>query len=452
MKKTLIIFPIHLFKTIPHGYDVIIVEDQRFFTDFRYHKMKLAYHRATMKYYEHYLGKHKVSVKYYEDVTDVFYQKLTTKKDKSFYYYETFDTSVESRMKKYGFTKLKTPNFLCPPPGKRYKNFMEFYKAQRRRLNLLLVSGKPKGGKWTYDTQNRKKLPKELKFKPPSKISNKYVREAIHYVSKKFPHNYGSLDNFIFPTTHRDAKKWLITFLKKKLKYFGKYEDAISTKTNFAYHSMLSPMMNIGLLTDQEVIKELVKYESKVPIQSYEGFLRQIIGWRNYCVYVWANIKSSNQLKATKPLPYKKFWTATTGITHVDDAIKNIIKYGYTHHIVRLMVLGNYMLLCGYKPTDVYTIFMEWFVDSYEVFMKMNVYAMSQYSMKLLTRPYFSSANYILKMSNYSKHDSWVPKFNLLFRNFVCKHRKILRKNYSYAGIVASIDKAGAHCHHNQVE
>jgi len=199
--------------------------------------------------------------------------------------------------------------------------------------------------------------------------------------------------------------------------------------------------MNIGLITDSEVIKISYNYYLKnkkdIPIQSIEAFLRQIIGWRNY-VYVLYMLEGktmfeSNQLRHYNKLPYKQLWTATTNITPIDDAINYIIRYSYTHHIQRLMFLGAYLLLLNIDPKEVYRIFMEWTIDAYDWVMVPNIFGMSQYATPLMmTRPYFSSYNYLLKMSNYKKAE-WCSIWEALYYTFINKHKKMLKKNYAFA-------------------
>jgi deoxyribodipyrimidine photolyase-related protein len=207
--------------------------------------------------------------------------------------------------------------------------------------------------------------------------------------------------------------------------------------------------MNIGLLTDKEVIEETLKYENKVPINSFEGFIRQIIGWRNYVYTVYLikgdKLKKSNFLQHKMTINknfYKRLWTGRTNIKPIDDIINKIVQYGYAHHIERLMYLGNYLLLCMIKPNDIYNIFMEWTIDAYEWVMIPNVYGMSQYADGgiMMTRPYFASSNYILKMSNYKK-DDWCIIFDSLYYNFINKHQSILKKNYSTALSVSNWNK-----------
>lgn len=447
-----IIFPIHLFKNIKelkNHKNVLLIEEPRYFTDFNFHKLKLAYHRATMKKYEDYLINNdiKVSYKNFDTIDKTFYKKLSQQYDE-IYYYNPTDYELEEKLKFKNFIQLPSQNFLITKEltdenkilfynNQKY-NFMNFYKWQRKRLNILIKKDeKPVGDKWTFDKENRKALPKGIELSSPKTLNNEYIEEAIKYVNKHFKDNYGSLEHFIYPISHDQAKKWLINFLDKKFKNFGKYEDAIDKDNNFVFHSILSPMMNIGLLTDNEVIEETLKYEKNTPVEAFEGFIRQIIGWRNYVLmmyfYEHTKMEKNNFLKAKMALPFQKFWEGTTGIEPVDNAIHEIEKYAYTHHIIRLMVLGNFMLLLGIKPKDVYTIFMEWAIDAYAWVMYANVYGMSQHSSGniMMTRPYFSSSNYILRMSNYKKNEDWCVIFDCLYYYFINKHQKYLKTNYS---------------------
>lgn len=451
-----ILFPIHLFSDITNlkNKDVYLIEDPRYFTDFKYHRLKLAYHRATMKCYFGYLKSKKINVKYidFNDDINKLYKKLY-KKYKNIETYDLGDNVLKKRLIKYipSIEFKQTLNFLVNEEllknnldkfynGKKF-NFMNFYKWQRIRLNILTdKNNKPVGGRWTFDKNNRKKLPDKIDI-PKTDIlinqdSNEYIEEAKEYVIKHFKDNYGSLDNFIYPIDFQQSDKWLEYFLKKKFNNFGPYEDAVDKYNNFLFHSVLSPMMNIGLLTDTQVINETLKYQGKVPINSFEGFLRQVIGWRNYMYSVYLlkgeTIKKSNFLKHKNKLNFKIMWgEQKTNIIPIDNIIENIVKYGYCHHIERLMYLGNFLLLCMITPHNVYNIFMQWTIDAYEWVMIPNVYCMSQYSSTIMTtRPYFSSSNYILKISNFKK-GYWCKIFDNLFYNFVNKHKKILSKNYS---------------------
>lgn len=202
-------------------------------------------------------------------------------------------------------------------------------------------------------------------------------------------------------------------------------------------------MMNIGLLTDTEVVTISYKYylnnTNSISIQSFEGFIRQVIGWRNY-VYTLYLLEGTTMIETNQLKHYNKindkFWTGNTGMKPVDIIIDKIIKYSYAHHIERLMYLGNFMLLCFIDPKDVYKIFMEWTIDAYDWVMVPNIFGMSQYSTSIvMTRPYFSSSNYINKMSSFKKslNDGWSETWDALYYNFINKHQKLFKTNYAIA-------------------
>jgi len=300
-------------------------------------------------------------------------------------------------------------------------------------------NGTPKGGQWSFDKDNRKKLPTSVKIPPlPGSITDKYITEAKKYVSEHFPTNYGSLDNFIYPIDHKSAKKWLQNFIKTKFKDFGIYEDAETERDPFLFHSVLTPMMNIGLLTDWEVLDEVLSHQDKIPLNSMEGFIRQVIGWRNYIYTVYYfegdKMKTMNFMNHHHKINHKIMWEGKTDIQPIDYIINKIDNYAYAHHIERLMYLGNFLLICQINPNDVYNLFMEWTIDAYEWVMVPNVYSMSQFADGglMMTRPYFSSSNYILSMSDYKKAP-WCKTWDALYYNFINKHRSYLIRNYATA-------------------
>jgi deoxyribodipyrimidine photolyase-related protein len=459
-----IIFPTQLFYKLNHldkNELIFLIEEPRYFTDFNFHKLKLAYHRATMKKYYDMLIKKGYDVKYieYNKVTDNFYIQL-----KNVRYIDPNDFKLEKKLKKLikDFIKLENINFLVKSTEldniKKliYKNnkysHSGFYKYQRIKLNILINQyNEPINNKWSFDTENRLSLPEDYK---PKKIINKnkindYIKEANEYINKNFPNNYGSLDNFIYPIDNKSSKLWLNKFLKERLKLFGKYQDAVSKDDHFINHSVLSPMMNIGILTDNEIVtisyNYYLKHKSTITIQSFEGFIRQVIGWRNYIFTIYklegAEMHKYNLLNHKNKIN-KNFWLGTTGIEPIDDIIKNIVKYAYAHHIERLMYLGNFMLLCLIDPNQVYNIFMEWTIDAYDWVMVPNVYGMSQYATgnKIMTRPYFSSSNYIHRMSNYKK-DKWSIIWDALYYNFINNHQKLFKHNYAIAQQVNNWNK-----------
>ncbi len=467
MKKIGLIFPHQIFKKQPvleHVEEVYLIEDSLFFGDkyhpANFHKLKLVFHRASMKEYEQILKKN-IRVTYVE------YDKRKTIRDivkkigqAKFFVVNPTDYLLEKRLKESCkfLTVLPTPLFInTQEENKKYLEgrstyFMHhFYQHQRKHLNILMTNtGKPIGGRWSFDDQNREKLPKnEYKelLKRPQSRNTQYISEAQAYVEKHFKHNPGNLDHFIYPTNHKESEKWFEKFLQERLEKFGPYEDAIIQEHYLVYHSLLSPLLNVGLLNPRDVIEQAIKYaeKHKTPINSLEGFIRQIIGWREYMRMVYEELgtkmRKGNAWKHTQNLS-PAFYNGSTGILPIDTAIQTVLQTAYCHHIERLMVLGNFMFLAEVKPTKVYQWFMELFIDAYDWVMVPNVYAMSQDTNQgiITTKPYISGSNYILKMSDYKK-DAWSDVWDALFWNFVHKHKAYLKENARMNFIVAQAEK-----------
>jgi deoxyribodipyrimidine photolyase-related protein len=255
------------------------------------------------------------------------------------------------------------------------------------------------------------------------------------------------MDAFNYPVTRKQAFESFHLFLEQRLTNFGAYEDAIVKSESTLFHSVITPYLNIGLITPDEVIKGILDFSSNnsVPLNSLEGFVRQVIGWREFMrgIYVADGVKqrNSNFWNYDKPMP-KSFYDGTTGLEPLDDTIKKCLKTGYAHHIERLMILGNLMLLIGIKPNSTYKWFMEMFIDSYDWVMVPNVYGMSQFSDGglLATKPYISGSNYILKMSDYKKGD-WCGIWDSLYWSFVNRNREFFKKNPRMNMMVAMYDK-----------
>jgi deoxyribodipyrimidine photolyase-related protein len=324
-----------------------------------------------------------------------------------------------------------------------------FYKWQRKRLNILIENREqPIGGKWSFDKENRNPYDKNYNEDKIITYSNKYIEEAKNYIKNNFNNNFGLVEYIYYPITHEDARIHLKNFIKKRLETFGKYQDGISNKVIFGSHSILSPLLNIGLITPDIVIKEVLYYynTNNKSLVSVEAFIRQLIGWRSYIRFIYiyhgSEMKTMNRLNHKKKLP-KSWYNEGTKIRIVDDMITKVKKYGYLHHIERLMIMGNIGLLLKIDPKELYEWFMICFIDSYEWVMIPNVYGMSQYSLiniSMMTRPYISSSNYIKKMSNYKKED-WYDKWDALYWNFVNDNREILKKIYAIAMQVKLLDK-----------
>ncbi len=519
----------------PPSAQIILYEADVYFTKYKYHKLRLAFARAAFKNYAEWIEKkYKRKVKYINFNEDF---AIATAKSTHFHIHvydpvdhdvskwlksdliEFFPTSLRKNVK---ITIHETPMFLCSTPDiKNYKSNIggssgsnpiykqtSFYIWQRKRMQLLLdTAGKPIGGKWSFDKENRLPFPKPVNGADSMQKSNnsrkhktnpydtilpanttKHVIEAIKYVEKWFAGNPGVISggSLYLPTDHAGAKKQFKRFLAEKLACFGPYQDASRNDVIFGCHTVISPLLNVGLLTPQWVVNELIAHwKSKSAVlrgtakqkllESVEALLRQIIGWREIVrlLYVeeYPTMVKSNFFKHTKKLPQE--WYADPfkmaensaksklhQITPVYDLLKKVWVVSYANHIERLMYLGGFMLLCEFSPVTIHDWFMCMFIDSYQWVMAANVYAMSQYATPILmTKPYFSSSNYIMKMSGVSAHPTtspigsmqpktaqtktaqnkpsndlnWQEIWNSLYYAFIAKHKVYFAKNYATA-------------------
>ncbi len=449
MKTAFLIYPHQLFEDITRlkSSDIVfLIEDPLYFSEFKFHKQKLVLHRASMQKYKQYLEQNQIKVAYLEfhqlakteSIADILQQHQIQKVE----IYDLVDDWLYTRLSKYlslasiqlnihNSTMFLTSDsefkeFFESRTGSRKYWMNDFYIWQRKRLNILIEDNKPQGGRWSFDTENRKKLPKDIIIPNTFEIqNNSYIKEARDYIEKYFPDNFGQTDTFWCPIDFQVAKSHLKEFLHTRLELFGPYEDAITQQSASVFHSTISPLLNNGLLTPDYVIKETLEFVdiNKISLASVEGFIRQIIGWREYirALYVLEGrkIRTSNYFVSNKSMP-KAMWVAETGIEPIDYHIEVLKKYAYTHHIPRLMVLGNYMNLCHIEPNAVYEWFMEMYIDAYDWVMVPNVYSMTLYADGglLTTKPYIASSNYILKMSDFKKGE-WCDTLDALFWNFV---------------------------------
>ena len=305
------------------------------------------------------------------------------------------------------------------------------------------------GDKWTFDTENRKKYPKNKKAPSIHYPENsKFYKEARKYTEKNFGENYGNLSSYqLYPVTFEEAENWFNQFLELRFADFGVYEDSIVEREHFLHHSVLSPLLNIGLLNAEKVLREAIEYakDFDIPINSLEGFVRQILGWREFVrgIYVYEGTfqRNKNYWKHKNSLP-KSFYDAKTKIKPIDSTILKVLETGYAHHIERLMIFANFMNLLKLNPDEVYQWFMEMFIDSYDWVMVPNVYGMSSFSDggKMSTKPYISGSNYIKKMSDYAGGE-WTEKWDALFWNFVNENRQFFKSNPRLGMMLRTLDK-----------
>ncbi|MGE8721979.1 cryptochrome/photolyase family protein [Leptospira terpstrae] len=475
MKKGLLILGNQLFdlsKLVPEGmrinYTIFMREDEELCNYFQFHKHKIAFFFLAMRRYAdelktlgfkvHYEFSQRQTITYENSFSNF----LDQNEFREIHTFEIEDKFFELRIKhilnnrNIPWIEHKTPMFLTSREefkqylSKMHKPFMKtFYQFQRKKLEILINENKePIGGKWSYDLENRKKLPRGMI--PPS-VPNIEIpledKKVLEFVEKQFPNHPGNTKDFWLPTTRGGAKSWLQNFLKLRLYNFGAYEDALSIEFPFIYHSILTPFLNVGLLTPREVIEETLCFAktNEVPIESLEGFIRQIIGWREFVRGIYQNYSEiqfeSNFFKHHIKLN-KHWYQGTTGITPLDHVIKKCNQYGYAHHIERLMVVGSLMVLLEIDPKEAYRWFMEMFIDSSDWVMGPNVFGMALFSDGGIfsTKPYICGSNYYKKMGTYPNGE-WEVAVDGLYWKFIEKHKVFFLKNPRLSFIVGNLDK-----------
>ena len=450
--------------------EVFMAEDYELCTYFKHHKLKLFLFLTAMREYRDELKNKSISVNYFElsnrkvDETyiDCLIKFLKDRGILEINIFEIEDTSFEKHFLKalaevdVEVNIIKSPMFLFErndfvsmAKGKKVYRMSSFYQKARKNMKILMdENNKPIGGKWSFDEENRKKIPKNVT--PPEMTTfkeSKYSDEVKNLINSNFDDHPGNLNDIWFPVDRAGAQKQLDNFLKVRFENFGIYEDAMLENKNFLFHSCISPFMNIGLLTPDRVIGKTLQYAEKnrIPMNSVEGFVRQIIGWREFIRGIYheeGEVQiNSNYWKHTKKLT-QSWYDGTTGIDPLDDCIKTTLKDGYIHHIPRLMVISNIMNLCGIDPREIYKWFMEMYIDSSDWVMVPNVFGMATYADggMMSTKPYTCGSNYILKMSNYKRGD-WCDTLDGLYWKFTEKNRKFYENNPRLALLVRSLDR-----------
>ena len=429
-------------------------EDYNLCTYEKHHKLKLLLFLSSMRSYADKLKSDKFNINYitlnnkfkisYEDKLESFIKRKNISEMITF---EIEDKFFENRIFKL-LKKLKVKWIIIDSPmfltkREEFKKFLKinkkpmmsnFYKLSRRKNDILMLGDKPEGGKWSFDSDNRKKIPKNISI--PDLIS---FKETVHtknlkkIISAKFSNHPGSVDDFWFPTTHHDANKWLDHFIKEKLNLFGDYEDAVTKNNNILFHSVLSPLINIGLITPDQILSKIRKLQNVYNFNSVEGFVRQIIGWREFVRGIYQNydkkLEEGNFFKH-KRLFTESWYNGTTGLPPLDHSIYNANKYGWTHHIERLMILINIMNLCEIQPKIVYRWFMEMFVDSSDWVMSPNVFGMGLFSDGGIfsSKPYICGSSYFLKMMDFKKGE-WCDIMDGLYWRFISKNKAYFKTN-----------------------
>jgi deoxyribodipyrimidine photolyase-related protein len=460
MKSALILYPNQLYPLhkLPQVDSVILVEDPLFFGidrefPLRIHKQKIILHRASMqRYVEEVLWPADIKVDYIAldalmTTEDIF--ERARKFDK-LYVFDPVDDVLTKRLLEArradssvpSFDFLNNPNFYLKNQelqqyfsDKHKYAFDEFYQWQRERFNILIGDNyKPEGGKWIHN-DDKKRLPKDASL-PTFAVfgSNKYVNDAIKYTEEHFPDNPGSTD-FIWPTNHEEARKWLDDFIENRIEDYDIYDESIDSKAVWIYHSALSVSMNIGLLSSKDVVNAVLERHAKRPIKisSMESFIRQVLGWREFTrgQYLTKHVpmRKANVFGSKRQMT-KEWYSGNLGIPPFDNMVKRIQDHGYVHNTERLMVAGNLMILSDIDPKEIYKWYSQMFVDSYDWVMLPNAYNMCQLidMGTKSVKAHISGSDYILDVSDYDNGD-WCDVWDGLLWRFIDNHHDKLEGN-----------------------
>jgi len=350
-------------------------------------------------------------------------------------------------------TLLPDDRFICSlqefedwAEGRKELRMEYFYREMRRKTGLMMEEGKPAGGKWNFDHNNRKPASGDMLRSAPMQFTpDEITEEVLDLVEARFGGNFGALRPFHFAVTRTQALCALDHFAKHLLEGFGDYQDAMLQGDKFLHHSLLSPYLNIGLLDPVEICTRVEEEwkAGRVPINAAEGFIRQVIGWREYVRGIYfregPDYTTRNVLGHARDLPWM-YWGGETNMNCVGHAVAQTRDEAYAHHIQRLMVTGNFALLAGVDPHQLHEWYLAVYADAYEWVEAPNTIGMSQFADGgiIASKPYVSSGNYIAKMSDYCGDCAYSVKekvgegacpFNLLFWDFMVRHRERFQGN-----------------------
>jgi deoxyribodipyrimidine photolyase-related protein len=361
-------------------------------------------------------------------------------------------------------------HFYCDPldfahwaKGRRGLRMEHFYRWIRRREGVLMEGEQPRGGRWNFDADNRKSFGRAgpgLLAKPPAFAQDGITRAVIELVEARFHDHPGSLERFDWPMTPQQAQSALDDFIAHRLPMFGRYQDAMWTAEPFLYHSLLSAAMNLKLLSPRTVVRAATAAleAGHAPIEAVEGFVRQVIGWREFVRGAYwlrmPGFADDNALAADQPLPWM-YWTGRTHMACMQDALRHTLELGYAHHIQRLMVTGNFALLLGVRPREIHAWYLAVYVDAVEWVELPNTLGMSQFADggRMVSKPYAASGKYIQRMSNYCAGCRYDPgeavgedacPFTTLYWDFLAQHAARFRDHPRAAMQWRSLDRVPA--------
>lgn len=363
---------------------------------------------------------------------------------------------------------LEDTRFLCShaafrqwATGRRELRMEFFYRDMRRQTKLLMDGDQPEGGRWNFDAENRAPPKKGMRFPDPPRFSpNAITAECIALVERVAPRHFGDATPFWFPVTAEQAEALLQHFLRKALPRFGETQDAMLVGEKFLHHSLLSIAINAGLLDPLAVCRQAeTEYRAgRAPLEAVEGFIRQVIGWREYIRGIYwltaPGYVERNELAATRPIP-AFYWTGRTDMNCLARTIAQTKEEAYAHHIQRLMVTGNFALLAGIDPKQVHEWYLAVYADAYEWVELPNTLGMALHADggMLASKPYAASGNYINRMSDYcgscrydvkKRHGEGACPFNALYWDFIARHKARFARNPRMANICRGFDRFSA--------
>jgi len=456
------------------GCTVLMIESLARALRLPYHKQKLALIWSGMRHFAQELRELGYSVDYCEaqpHVTTALDAHIGKHRPSRVRLMETAEHGRSARLaetlKAYGVEVEIAPNnmFLsdrsefAQDAGAKKRLVMEsFYRKMRRKTGLLMDGAEPEGGEWNYDRLNRERPPADHLFpRLPRFELDEITRSVMRMVGREFSDHFGEIDEFWMPVTRQDAECFFQDFLDHRLDLFGPYEDAIVVGQRSLYHSLISSLLNMGLLEplDLCVQAEARYHEGQARLNSVEGFIRQIIGWREFIYQVYhlsmPDYAHLNYFEADLPLP-DFYWSGDTDMYCIADAVNNLRRYGINHHIQRLMITGNFALIAGVNPQAVNQWYLLAYTDAYEWVVTPNVLGLSLYADGglIATKPYAASANYINRMSDCCQHCKYDHRhktgetacpFNSLYWDFLARNFEKLKGNPRMNLTLAMLDR-----------
>jgi deoxyribodipyrimidine photolyase-related protein len=350
------------------------------------------------------------------------------------------------------------PRFRAWAKGRKQYRMEFFYREMRRASGLLMEGDEPAGGTWNYDAENRAALPKGVTPPTPPRFApDEMTREVIALVSERFGAHFGAAESFAWPVTARDAEAALAAFIRDRLPQFGDYQDAMAAGQPFLFHSLISTSLNIGLLDPLAICRaaEQAWSDGQAPLNAVEGFIRQIVGWREYVRGLYwllmPGYAEGNALAAKRPLP-GFYWGAATSMRCLSQAVGQTRDHAYAHHIQRLMITGNFALIAGLDPNEVNRWYLSVYADAFEWVELPNTQGMALYADGgvMASKPYAASAAYINRMGDYCRgcaydaKDATGPRacpFNFLYWDFIARHAEDFARNPRMAMPVMGLRK-----------